>query len=71
MSFDPVWLTFNILVSSCGYALYRYGKQRTRAPILIGGVILMVAPYFFQDVKAMLGFSLGIVATMYVLRRAI
>lgn len=69
MNLDPTWLAVSLLISTVGLAIFRYGRKQTRMPQIIGGIILMVAPYFFSDISHMVGFAFGIVGTLYLFTR--
>jgi len=69
MDFDPIWLALSLVISTVGLALFRYGRKQTRVPQIVGGVILMVSPYFFSDVSHMVGFAFGIIGSLYLWTR--
>lgn len=50
MSMDPGALFLSFFVSLVGFVLFRFGKKHTRPPQLVGGLVLMVFPYFLSDV---------------------
>jgi hypothetical protein len=49
MSFDPGILFFSLITSGVGFVLFMYGKKQDRLPQLVGGIVLMVYPYFVPD----------------------
>jgi hypothetical protein len=49
MSFDPGILFFSLITSGVGFVLFMYGKKQERTPQLVGGIVLMVYPYFVPD----------------------
>jgi hypothetical protein len=53
VSFDPVNLLLGFVFSTFGFALFRWGRKHGRAPHLIGGIALMVAPYLCPNVPIM------------------
>ena len=69
MDLDPTWLALSMLISTVGWALFRYGRKQTRTPQIIAGVILMVAPYFMPDIGKMVGFTFGILGSLYLIVR--
>ena len=46
MSFDPTWLFVSLIPSGVGFVLFVYGKKQGRWPQMVGGLLLMVYPYF-------------------------
>jgi hypothetical protein len=53
--FDPASLFIDLIVSSIGFALFMYGKKENRLPQLIGGLSLMVYPYFVSTALGLFG----------------
>lgn len=54
MSFEPSILFVSLLTSAIGYALFSYGRKQARMPQIVGGVLLMVYPYFVDSLMSML-----------------
>ena len=54
MSFEPTTLFVSLMTSVVGYALFRYGRKQARLPQVIGGLALMVYPYFVDTFTSML-----------------
>ena len=54
MSFDPSTLFVSLLTSAIGYALFSYGRKQARIPQVVGGLLLMVYPYFVSSLTSML-----------------
>jgi hypothetical protein len=55
MSFDPTWIFLSLIPSGIGFVLFTYGKKQDRWPLLVGGLILMVYPYFATSVGSLVG----------------
>jgi hypothetical protein len=53
MSFDPTWIFLSLIPSGIGFVLFIYGKKQDRWPLLVGGLILMVYPYFATSVASL------------------
>src|SRR5260370_1056353 len=53
MSFDPTWIFLSLIPSGIGFVLFMYGKKQDRWPLLVGGLILMVYPYFATSVLSL------------------
>ena len=51
---DLTSLVAGFAVSGVGYVLFSYGRKLSRTPQLLGGVLLMVFPYFVPSVPWML-----------------
>ena len=49
MSFDPGILFFSLITSGVGFVLFIYCKKQGRTPQLLGGIVMMVYPYFVPD----------------------
>lgn len=69
MNFDPIWLATCLLISAIGVACFLWGRRQARSPQMIGGVILIAAPYFFSTLGPMLGFCAGVLGTMWIVAR--
>jgi hypothetical protein len=54
LNIDASSLLAGLLVSSIGFVLFSYGKKMSRPPQMVGGLILMVFPYFVPGVVWML-----------------
>ena len=60
-----------LFVSLIGMAAFAYGKKTSRVVPLIGGLILMIYPYFVPNVLAMAVIAAGLVAGMILFRDAL
>ena len=65
MSLDPTLLFLSLLTSGAGFVLFVYGKKQDRLPQLLGGIALMVYPYFVSTVTATVAISAVIVAAVW------
>jgi len=65
MSFDAGPLFVSLLVSSIGLGLFIYGRRQQRWPQAVGGVLLMVYPYFVSTPWAMAVVGVVIVAAVW------
>jgi len=59
VDFSPSGIFASLILSSIGYALFRYGKKCVRMPQLVSGLVLMIFPTFVSGAALML--SLGAV----------
>ncbi len=57
MDIDATSLLAGLFVSSVGYVLFSYGRKMSRPPQMLGGLILMVFPYFVPGVPWMLAIA--------------
>jgi hypothetical protein len=57
-------------VSSVGFVLFRYGRKQQRPPQMLGGLLLMVFPYFVPSVVWMLALGGVICVLLWVAVRA-
>ncbi len=64
-------LVLGLFVSLIGMAAFVYGKKTSRLVPLIGGLILMIYPYFVPNVLAMVVIGAGLVAGMILFRDAL
>lgn len=52
--FDLESIVAGFFVSGVGYVLFSYGRKLSRVPQMLGGLLLMVFPYFVPSVIWML-----------------
>jgi hypothetical protein len=45
----PASLFTNLILSAIGFGLFTYGKKSERWPQMVGGLLLMVYPYFVSS----------------------
>ena len=55
----------SLMISTLGFGLWRYGRKVERAPQKLGGLLLMVFPYFVPGIWIPLGLCLAICGAMY------
>lgn len=65
MDLDPTWLFLSLIPSGIGFVLFVYGKKQGRLPQIVGGLVLMVYPYFVQSTAALLGTGIAVCAILY------
>lgn len=70
MSFDVSTLAAGFVVSGVGFVLFSYGRKMGRAPHVIGGLVLMVFPYFVPGVWLMFGIAALLSGLVYLATRA-
>ncbi len=70
MSFDPSTLFVSLMTSAIGYALFSYGRKQARIPQVIGGLLLMVYPYFVSSLTSMLVIGILITAGVWLAVRS-
>ncbi len=64
MELDGNSLLASLLVSTLGFGIFLYGKRQTRIPQLIGGLLMMVFPYFVSNPWLILGIGAVLVASV-------
>ena len=60
MSFDPTWLFLSLIPGSIGLVMIAYGRKQQRWPQLVGGLLLIVYPYFTTTVPTLVGVGVAI-----------
>ena len=65
MSFDPGVLFFSLITSGVGFVLFMYGKKQERPPQLVGGIVLMVYPYFVSSLTMNVVIFVAVVAATW------
>jgi len=65
MDFDPNFLLLSLIPSGIGFVLFRYGKKAERWPQLVGGLLLMVYPYFTSGTASLVGGGLVVGVALY------
>jgi len=66
---DPVLLFLGILFGAVGTGYFIYGKRQTSATYLVTGVLLMIFPYFFSSLAAVLLVGAALAAAPFVIER--
>ncbi len=70
MEFDPTMLLLSLIPSGIGFVLFTYGRKQHRWPLLVGGLLFMVYPYFTGTVGAMIGGGVLLGAGLYLMLAA-
>ena len=65
MSLDPASLAASFAVSGVGFVLFMYGRKMGRFPQIVGGIVLMVFPYFVSDPWWTLGIGALLMALVW------
>jgi len=65
MSFDPTWLFLSLIPSGIGFVLFVYGKKQQRWPHMVGGLALLIYPYFALTVATLVGVGAAIGAALW------
>lgn len=64
-NFDPAVLIVSLIPSGIGFVLFTYGKKMHRTPQLVGGIALMVYPYFTPTMTTMVSVGMLICAAVW------
>jgi hypothetical protein len=65
MSFEPASLITSLLVSSVGFVLFEYGRRMRRVPQIGIGIVLLIYPYFVDNVWVMLGIGVILLVILW------
>jgi hypothetical protein len=65
LDFDPTLLIVSLIPSAIGFVLFTYGKKMHRLPQLVGGIALMVYPYFTPTVTTLVSVGMLICAMVW------
>ena len=65
MSLDPASLIASLLVSSVGFVLFEYGRRMRRVPQIGVGIVLLIYPYFVDNVWVMLGIGVILLVILW------
>ena len=65
MSLDPGLLFLSLVTSGIGFVLFIYGKKQERWPQLLGGIVMMVYPYFVSTLLMNVVLAVAIVAAVW------
>jgi hypothetical protein len=57
LNFDASSIIAGLVVSSVGFVFFSYGKKMSRPPQMVGGLLLMIFPYFVPGVLWMLAIA--------------
>ena len=69
-SFEPMTLFISVVTSLVGWGFFSYGRKQARMPQVVGGLLLMVYPYFVSTVNTMMLVGVSILAGMWFALRA-
>lgn len=69
MDFDGNSIMAALAASAVGYVFFSYGRKMKRPPPTIGGVVLMVFPYFVTDPLMMLMTGVLIIVLVFMALR--
>ncbi len=62
--FSPTAIFISLVAGIVGGAFFMYGKKQQRLPQVVGGIALMVYPYFVTSGAWMIVVGAGILAAM-------
>jgi hypothetical protein len=55
----------SFFVCSVGLVAFMYGKRQGRVPQMIGGLVLLVFPYFVSNLLLMFGIAVAVLGAMW------
>ncbi len=62
---NPLALLASLVIGGIGLGLFIYGKRQSRIPQLVGGLALMIYPYFVASVAWMVATACLILAALW------
>jgi hypothetical protein len=62
---DPTLLIVSMIPSGIGFVLFTYGRKMHRLPQLVGGIALMIYPYFTPTMTTMISVGTLICAIVW------
>lgn len=65
MSYEAGPLFLSLIVGGVGFVLFVYGRKQHRWPQVVGGLLLMVYPYFVSSTWAMAVVGVAIAAAVW------
>ena len=69
MDVDGNALLASFLIGLVGAACFVYGRKQARVPPMAVGAILVVYPYFVQNIALMIGIALALLAALWAVTR--
>ena len=63
-------LLLSVVVGAVGLAVFIYGRRQGRFPQVVGGLLLMVYPYFIPNPWITAGIAAAILAGLWIAVRA-
>ena len=70
MNLDPTWLFLSLIPSGIGFVLFVYGKKQERLPLMLGGIVFSVYPYFTSSILALVGVGVVLGTGLWLIVRA-
>ncbi len=62
---NPLALLASLVIGGIGLGLFIYGKRQSRIPQLVGGMVMMIYPYFVASVAWMVAAACLILAALW------
>ena len=62
---SSMFLFISVVFSAVGMAYFTYGKRQGKASALIGGIALMVYPYFVKSAVLLIGLGVALSAAPF------
>ncbi|MET0591136.1 MAG: hypothetical protein ABW133_00450 [Polyangiaceae bacterium] len=69
MNLDPSSFLTSLVISSIGFVLLSYGRKMSRPPHMIAGILLLVFPYFIENVLIMCAIAALILLVLWLAAR--
>ncbi len=65
MNLSASWRLLSLIPSGIGFVLFTYGRKQERWPLLAGGLIFMVYPYFTESLTTLIGVGVALGLALY------
>ena len=71
MNLDGMSLIVSFIIGGIGFVLFMYGKGQRRIPHSVGGIALMIFPYFVSNLLAMSLIAVALIGLTWLAARSI
>ena len=65
MEFEADTLIGSLVIGGIGTVAFIYGKRQSRVPQMVAGALLVVYPYFIDNIFIMVGIAVAILAALW------
>jgi hypothetical protein len=62
MEFSSVGLFLSLAISTVGAGFFLFGRKQARMPQMVGGLVLIIYPYFVGNLWLMAGIAVAVIA---------
>ena len=65
MNLETDTLIGSLVIGGIGTVSFIYGKRQSRVPQMVAGAILVIYPYFIDDIFLMVGIAVAVLAALW------